>query len=115
ETLLARSAEEVEHQLRLEADPAEVHGHGGGGLGAQAVGVVNSDTAVAQRLLGPQRPYLADRPDQGGLTDAEAARDQDLGGRRDAGLVGGAVKVIQVHQAPFSVAAGRVLADAARR
>ena len=26
-------AEQVEHQVRGEADPAEVHGHGGGGLG----------------------------------------------------------------------------------
>ena len=40
--------------------------------------VVDADARVGQVLLGAQRPDLADRADQGGLADPEAAGDQDL-------------------------------------
>ena len=38
---------------------------------------------VGEHLLGLQRPDLADRADQGGLADAEAAGDEDLQRERD--------------------------------
>ncbi len=78
EPLLAGRAEQVQHHLLVEADPAEVEGDRGGGLAADARRLVDADARLGHRLLGVQRPDLADRAHHRGLADAEPADDHDL-------------------------------------
>jgi hypothetical protein len=80
EALLPGRAEQVEHQLLVDADPAEVHGHGGRVLLLDPADVVHADADLGHRLLGRQGSDLADRADQGRLADPEAADDDDLDG-----------------------------------
>jgi hypothetical protein len=101
EALLAGRAEQVEDQVGAERDPPEVHRDRGGGLPVHPAGVIHADAEVAERLLGAQRPDLADRADQGGLARPEPARDEDLGGRgHDLGESLSGVRVPEVHRAP---------------
>ncbi|GAA3074028.1 hypothetical protein GCM10020000_68750 [Streptomyces olivoverticillatus] len=85
EALLAGGAEQVEDQVFAQGDPAEVHGDGGGVLAFHPVDVVHRAPRLGQQLFGAQRLDFADGTDEGGLADAEAARDQDLEGHRSGG------------------------------
>src|SRR5690606_3661042 len=76
--LLAGRAEEVQHEVVGDGDPAEVEGDRGGTFLLDAVQVVDVQPGQGQRLLGAQRHDLTDRADHGGLAHAEAAGDQDL-------------------------------------
>jgi hypothetical protein len=101
EALLAGRAEQVQDQVGAERDPPEVHRDRGGGLAVNCAGVIHADAPVAERLLGAQRPDLADRADQGGLPCPEPAGDEDLEGRgHDLGESLRGVRVPEVHPAP---------------
>ena len=78
EAVLARRAEQVQQQVAAEGDPAEVHRDGGGPLVLHPGQIVIAGADGGQEFLGAQRPDLADRTDEGRLTGAEAARDNDL-------------------------------------
>src|ERR1022692_1567958 len=114
ETLLAGSAEEVQHEPAGEGDPAEVHGDSGRGLAVNAAQIVVADALGAQALLWVQWPDLADRADERRvqwpdladraderrLARTEPARDEDLvSGERAAGR---AVRGRGAHAAPPS-------------
>ena len=83
EALLARRTEQVEDEVLGQGDPAEVHGDRGRRLGRGLGEVVDADGLVGHQSLGAQRHDLRDRPHQGGLAHAEAARHDDL--RRGGG------------------------------
>nr|BFE65467.1 hypothetical protein GCM10020063_099930 [Dactylosporangium thailandense] len=78
EAVLARGAEQVQHDVLIDADPAEVHGHGRRALALDAVHVVDADAGVGEHLLRLEGADLAHRADQRGLADAEPTRDEDL-------------------------------------
>lgn len=78
EPVLARRAEQVQHDVLVDADPAEVHGHGRRALALDAVHVVDADAGVGEHLLRLEGADLAHRADQRGLADAEPTRDEDL-------------------------------------
>src|ERR1022692_1363662 len=100
ETLLAGSAEEVQHEPAGEGDPAEVHGDSGRGLAVNAAQIVVADALGAQALLCVQWPDLADRADERRLARTEPARDEDLvSGERAADR---AVRGRGAHAAPPS-------------
>jgi hypothetical protein len=80
EPLLPGRAEEIEHQIAAQADPAEVHRDRGGGLPFHPGRAVGAQAALGEWLLGTQRPDLAHRTDQRGLAHAEPPRQQDLDG-----------------------------------
>jgi hypothetical protein len=80
EPLLSGRAEEIEHQIAAQADPAEVHRDRGGGLPFHPGRAVSTQAALGERLLGSQWPDLAHGADKRGLTHAEAPGQQDLDG-----------------------------------
>src|SRR4029077_1596319 len=75
---LTRGPEQVHDEIIADGDPAEVHRDRGRRLLLHAVERVHELAPLAQRLLGPQRPDLADRADERRLSRAEAARNQNL-------------------------------------
>jgi hypothetical protein len=83
----------------VERDPAEVHGHGGGGLALYAGCVIHADAFIGEVLLGKQRLDLANRADECGLADAEPARDQNLQGDGQ-GVVDAGVRGTEGHRGP---------------
>ncbi len=110
EPFLAWRAEQVEHLLVGEADPAEVEGDRGTGLAWCVARVVDALAGLGHGLLGAQRPDLADRADEGGLAHAEAADDDDLEAlTRGAGQLGSVegVRVGGVHEARPAGCRGR--------
>ncbi|GAA3450483.1 hypothetical protein GCM10018962_23160 [Dactylosporangium matsuzakiense] len=78
EAVLAGRAEQIQHDVLVDADPAEVHGHGRRRLALDPVDVVDADAGVGEHLLRLQRSDLAHRADERGLADAEPTRDEDL-------------------------------------
>ena len=79
EPRLAGGAEQVQDQLLVDGDAAEVHGHRGRGLVRHGGGVVDPDRQRRSCCcFGGQRRDLRHRPDEGGLAGAEPAGDQDL-------------------------------------
>ena len=85
EAVLTGSAEEVEDQVVLEADPAEVHCNGRGGLAGVGHQLVDADAGLGHDRFAAKRFDLGDGSDEGGLAHAEATGHDDLDGR-EAGL-----------------------------
>ncbi|CAM5413475.1 hypothetical protein SBADM41S_07212 [Streptomyces badius] len=114
EALLAGGAEQVEDQFLAEADPAEVHGDGGGGLRLHPGVVVHADAGLGHGFFGRQRPDLAHRADHGRLADAEPSDDHDLhrgrgrGGEDVLGAGSGdRVRASEVHASPLREGTGQ--------
>ncbi len=80
EALLAGGAEQVEHQIAAQADPAEIHRDRGRRLSLDSFGAVGMQAALGERFLGPQRLDLTHGTDERGLTHPEASGQQDLYG-----------------------------------
>jgi len=102
EPRLARRAEQIEDQIAVDADPAEVHGHRGRRLTRHLPVVVDTHTGRGHDRLGGQRGDLRDRPHQRRFTDAEATGDDNL--RRCHAPRSGTlrhVRACEVHSAPF--------------
>ena len=83
EPALAGRAEQVQHQILVEGDAAEVHRHRRGGLRRGRVEAVDALRGVGHQRLGPQRHDLGDRAHERRLAGAEPAGDDDL--RRGGG------------------------------
>ena len=78
ESALPRSTEQVEHQILVQSDPAEVHRYRGGPLVRGGLHHVDACGSVGDHCLGPQRHDLRHRADERRLTGTEPARDDDL-------------------------------------
>jgi hypothetical protein len=89
EPLLAWDAEQVEHQLRAQAEAAVVKRDRRRRLARDPVQIVVADAGGGQPLLGEQRPDLADGGHHRGLPGREAARDEELVRREAVRVPGG--------------------------
>jgi hypothetical protein len=78
EPVLARRAEQVELDLVVHGDPAEVQGGRGGGLRRYVPGPVDRRGHVGHRRLGGQHRDLRDVRDGRRLAHPEATGDHDL-------------------------------------
>ena len=78
ESALARGTEQVEHQILVQGDPAEVHRHRGGPLVRGGLEHVDAGRGVGDHRLGSQRHDLRNRADERRFAGAEPARDDDL-------------------------------------
>ena len=78
EPVLPRGTEEIEDDLLVDADPAEVHGDRRGRLALDAVNIVDAEPRVGEYLLRLQRADFAHRADERGLADAKPTRDENL-------------------------------------
>src|SRR5262245_40850626 len=76
EPVLARRAEQIQDQVRVDRDPAEVQRHGRGGLLLDPRQIVNTGAGLGDDLLGAQWRDLADRADHRRLSDPETTGDQ---------------------------------------
>ncbi|ESQ05485.1 Spidroin-1 [Streptomyces sp. PVA_94-07] len=95
EAVLSGGAEEVEDEVLVEGDAAEVHGDGGGGLVAGVGEVVDAGGCAGHDGLGAQRVDLRYGSDERGLAHAEAARHHDF--RAGGGAGRSAVRACEVH------------------
>src|SRR5581483_2607501 len=78
EPVLPGGAEQVQLQLLVDGEAAEVQGHRGGGLRRYLPGAVDLRGDGGDRGLGGQRRDLGDHRDGGGLADTEPAGDDYL-------------------------------------
>jgi hypothetical protein len=99
ETILARGAEQVQHQAGAHRDPAEVHGNRRRSLAGHPGEIVDADSDLRQGFLGTQRADLADRADQRGLAHAEPPGHNDLD-RGELAAIGLALRGSGAHRVP---------------
>jgi hypothetical protein len=83
EPALAGRAEQVQHQILVEGDAAEVHRHCRGGFRRSRVQAVDALRRVGHQRLRPQRHDLGDCAHECRFAGAEPAGDDDL--RRGGG------------------------------
>src|SRR5690606_28394969 len=102
EALLSGGAEQVQDQVLVQGDTAEVHRHRGGGLVRRGREVVDAGARVRHHRLGRQRHDLGDRTDERGLARTETAGHDDLGrGHRLRRGLARCLKADGVHSTPF--------------
>jgi hypothetical protein len=78
EAVLAGGTEQVELEVLVDGDAAEVQRDRGGGLRRYLPGAVDLSGDRGHRRFGGQRRDLGDHRHRGGLTDPEAPGDNDL-------------------------------------
>src|SRR6478736_6901803 len=78
ETTLPWRAEQVEHQVLVESDAAEVHRHGRGVLRRGQLEAVDPFRCVGHQRFGAQRHDFRHRPHERRLAGTEPAGDDDL-------------------------------------
>ena len=78
ESALPWSTEQVEHQILVQGDPAEIHRYRGGAFVRGGLHHVDAYRSVGDHRLGSQWHDLRNRADERRLTGAEPARDDDL-------------------------------------